>query len=454
MEVNDILDVEIIDYDHLGLGVAKVNNFPIFVPYALVGELVRVKITRVTKNIAESILLEVLRESDKRNKDVCPHFLECGGCSLMHMSYQEQLDFKKKSVENTLYRIGGIKTIVNDVVANPHPLHYRNKIIVPLGKNKDGHVISGFYEPKSHNIVESNECLIEHEDSQKIISLIKKMIEEEGLTIYNEETNSGLFRNIMLRVNKFNEFMVVFVVKKNQPVLVKMAMKLVQAFPNIKSIYACVNKEKTNVILKGEFVHLLLDKYLIEDINGLKFIVHPNAFLQVNHDQAEALYNKALSYIPTDKTKTIIDAYCGMGSITLNLALKAKEVYGIEIVKEAVDNANFNKDLNNLSNAHFICGKCENEIEKLTKLKDIDYIVFDPPRKGCDEKFLNTVINMNIKNIIYISCLPQTFARDAKYLIEHGYTLHEVTPFDLFSQSGHVENIGYFTKTIEKQVEL
>lgn len=449
MEVNDILDVVIIDYDHLGLGVAKVNNFPIFVPYALVGEKVRVKITRVTKNIAESVLLEVLEESPKRNKEICPHFLECGGCSLMHMNYEEQLAFKKKSVENTLYRIGGIKTKVNDVVANPSPLHYRNKIIVPLGLSKEGHVISGFYKEKTHEIVESNECLIEHKDSQKIISMIKDMIEENGLSIYNEETNSGLFRNIMLRVNKFGEYMVVFIVKKNQPILINMSMKLVSAFPNIKSIYACVNKEKTNVILKGEFIHLMLDKYLIEDINGLKFVVHPNAFMQVNHDQAEALYNKALSYIPSDKSKTIIDAYCGMGSISLNLALKANDVYGIEIVKEAVDNANFNKDLNNLHNVHFICGKCEDEINKLVKLKNIDYIVFDPPRKGCDQKFLDTVIDMNIKNIIYISCLPQTLARDLKYLNEHGYDIKEVTPFDLFSQSGHIENVALLTLNLK-----
>lgn len=445
MNVDDILDVRIIDYDHLGLGVAKVNNFPIFVPYALKGELVRVKITRVTKNIAESVLLDVLEKSNNRNEEICSNFLKCGGCSLMHMSYDEQLRFKKNSVQNTLHRIGGIDIEVNDVIPNPNRLHYRNKIIVPLGLSKDNRVISGFYEPKSHNIVENNDCLIEAKDAQTIISTIKDQIQKYGLTIYNEETNSGLFRNIMLRVNCKNEYMVVFIVKKNQPVLTTMALELVAKYQNIKSVYACVNKEKTNVILKGEFIHLLLDKYIVEEINGLKFIVHPNSFLQVNHDQCENLYNKALSYIPIDKSKNVIDAYCGVGTITLNLALKAKHVYGIEIVKEAIENANINKKLNSIDNVDFICGKCEDEIVKLSKIKDIDYIVVDPARKGCDQKFLDTVIAMKIMNIVYISCLPQSLARDAKYLVEHGYEVKEVTPVDMFSQTGHVESIATLT---------
>ena len=451
MKVKDILDVDIIDYDHLGLGVAKVNNFPIFVPYALKGEKVRVEITRVTKNIAESKLIEVLVESKERNHDICPHYLECGGCSLMHMSYAEQLRFKRDSVQNTMHRIGGIDIKVNDVVENPNRLHYRNKIIVPLGLDSNGNIISGFYKEKSHQIIENDSCLIEHKGAREIISFIKEQIKKNKLTIYNESTNSGLFRNIMLRVNNKNEFMVVFIVKKNQPILTTMALELVSKFNNIKSIYACVNKEKTNVILKGEFIHLLLDKYLVEEINGLKFIVHPNSFLQVNHDQCENLYNKALSYIPNDKSKNIIDAYCGVGSITLSLASKAKHVYGIEIVKEAVDNANINKELNGLDNVDFICGPCEKEIEKLTKVGSMDYIVFDPPRKGCDQAFLDTVINMNIKNIIYISCLPQSLARDVKYLVEHGYELKEITPFDMFSQTGHVENVSFLTKKLDNK---
>jgi len=178
----------------------------------------------------------------------------------------------------------------------------------------------------------------------------------------------------------------------------------------------------------------------------LKFIVHPNSFLQVNHDQCENLYNKVLSYIPVDKTKNIIDAYCGVGTITLNLASKAKHVYGIEIVKEAIANANINKDINKIDNVDFICGKCENEIVKLAKIQDIDYIVFDPARKGCDTKFLDTVIKMNIKNIIYVSCLPQSLARDIKYLCTNGYKVIEVTPFDMFSQTGHVETVCCLAK--------
>ena len=445
MEVNDILDVNILDYDHLGYGVAKVNNFPIFVPYAIKGEKVRVRITRVTKNLAESVLEEVLEESPNRNKDICKNYLKCGGCSLMHMTYEEQLRFKKFNVENTMHRIGSIDIKVNDVVPNPHVLHYRNKIIVPLGLNKEGHVISGFYEHKSHNIVENNECLIEHDKAREIIEFIKGQIEKRKLSVYNEITHTGLMRNIMLRVNKYGEYMVVYIVKENKAILTTMALELVSQFNFIKSVYACINQDKTNVILKGKFIHLLLDKYLIEDINGLKFIVHPNSFLQVNHDQCENLYNKALSYIPKDLSKNVIDAYCGVGTITLNLASKAHHVYGIEVVKEAIDNANKNKELNNINNATFICGKCEEKIEELASLKDIDYIVLDPARKGCEENFLDTIIKMKIKNIVYISCLPQSLARDIKYLVAHNYNLKEITPFDMFSESDHIENVAYLT---------
>lgn len=441
MEVNDIVEVNIIDYDHLGYGVAKLNNFPIFIPYALVGEQVRAQIKRVTKNLAEATLIEVLNESENRNHDLCKNYLKCGGCSLMHMKYEEQLRFKKKNVANTMHRIGGIDIEVNDVVKNPHPLHYRNKIIVPLGV-KDNHVISGFFEHKSHNIIENDECLIEQENAREIITFIKEKIEEKHLSIYDESLHKGLMRNIMLRVNSKGEYMVVLVSTSNNKAMLSIAFDIARQFSFVKSIYLCINNEKTNVVLKGKFAHLLLEKYLIEDINGLKFVVHPNSFLQVNHDQCEALYNKALSYIPFNSAN-VIDAYCGVGTITLNLAKRAKHVYGIEIVKEAIENANINKEINNIDNVTFICGACENEIVKLSNVSSVDYIVVDPARKGCDQKFLDTIIKMKIKNIIYISCLPQSLARDAKYLIEHGYNMKEITPFDMFSQSDHIENVAY-----------
>ena len=445
MEVNQIVEVNIIDYDHLGYGVAKLDGFPIFIPYAIKGETVKARIDRVTKNLAEATLIEIVKESENRNHEICQNYFKCGGCSLMHLKYEEQLRFKKFNVKNTMYRIGGIETCINDVVPNPNRLHYRNKIVVPLGE-KNGEVISGFYEHKTHNIIENDECLIEHEKARAIISFIKKQIKDRNLSVYNELEHKGLMRNIMLRVNNLGEYMVVYVVKENNKALLNMAIELSKEFNFIKSIYACINDQRTNVILKGRFIHLLLDKYLIEDINGLKFVVHPNSFLQVNHDQCEALYNKAVSYIPSDMNKNVIDAYCGVGTITLNLAKKAKHVYGIEIVKEAIDNANINKELNKIENVTFICGKCEDEIKKLANLKDIDYIVLDPARKGSDVKFLDTIIGMNIKNIVYISCLPQSLARDAKYLISNGYTLKEITPFDMFSQSDHIENVAYFIK--------
>lgn len=452
MQLNDILKVNIIAYDHEGMGIAKVDGFPIFIPGALVDEEVLCEIIYISKNLAKAKLKEVIKPSVNRCYDVCKYSSVCGGCNIFHMNYEEQLKFKKQMVIDTLYKVGKIQTEVLDVRPNPNPLHYRNKIIVPLGVS-DGNVISGFYEEKSHNIIEQDECLIEHEKAREIISHVKQLLEQYKVSIYDETKHTGIARNIMLRVNDKDEFMLILIVKENNSVLKNVLKDVYKHFKNIKSVYLNINDKKTNVILnKYGFKHLYGDKILVETLNGLKFEVHPNSFLQVNHEQALALYNEALNYVKED-SDVIIDAYCGIGTITLNLALKAKEVYGIEIVEEAVKNANQNKKLNNINNAHFICGKCEDEIVKLQSLKNVSTIVFDPPRKGCDKKFLDTVISMKIENIIYISCLTSTFARDAAYLIENGYELVRVHPFDLFSQTAHTENLGYFCKKKSKKIK-
>ncbi len=445
MQLNDILELNIIAYDHEGIGIAKIDGFPVFVPGTLIGEIVKGKICYISKNLAKADLLEIIKKSCNRNQNPCKYETSCGGCNIFHMNYEEQLRFKKQMVIDTLYKVGKIKTEVLDVRPNPNPLHYRNKIIVPFG-TKDGKIISGFYEAKSHNIVVQDECLIEHKDARLIISYLKQMLEKYKVSIYDESKHEGIARNVMLRVNDRNEFMLILIVKENNRIIKSLLKDVFDEFEQIKSIYLNINDKKTNVILnKDGFRHLYGTKTLIETLNGLKFEVHPNSFLQVNHEQSLALYNEALKYVK-DGSDVIIDAYCGIGTITLNLALKAKEVYGIEVVEEAVKNANQNKALNNIANAHFICGKCEEEIIKLKHLKNVNTIVFDPPRKGCDQKFLNTVISMNIDNIIYISCLTSTFARDAAYLIAHGYELVRVHPFDLFSQTSHTENLGYFRK--------
>lgn len=445
MKIDDVIEIEIIAYDHEGIGIGKIDGCPVFIKNTIVGEIVEAKINYVGKKLMIADLVRIIKVSENRNQNPCRYYLRCGGCNIFHMNYSEQLKFKKQMVIDTLYKVAGIKTEVMDVVANPNPYNYRNKIIVPLGFEND-EIVSGFYEAETHKIVAQDECLIENKFASIILKRVKELLKKYNISIYNEEMHQGLARNVMLRVNNKNEFMLILIVKENRKVFRSLLEEIANEFVEIKSIYLNINDKKTNVILNQDgFIHMFKDKTIIEEINGLLFEVHPNSFLQVNYLQAKALYNKALEYVTDDKSQTIIDAYCGIGSITLNLAKKAKEVYGIEVVKEAVINANRNKELNNINNAHFICGKCEDEILKLKKL-NVDTIVFDPPRKGCDERFLNTVIEMNVNHIIYISCLTQTFARDARYLLDHGYELVRVHPFDLFSQTSHTENLGYFEK--------
>lgn len=444
MKINDELTVKIEDYDHEGRGIALYEGFPIFIEKALLNETLSVTINYINSSYAKACINKIIVPSPFRNDNVCPYYNECGGCNIFHMDYEEQLRFKKNMVIKTFKNVARMDVKVSDVVRNPHPYHYRNKIIVPFGKNS-GQVISGFYEAKSHNIIPQDSCLIENELARPIINLIKNELEERNVSIYDENTHQGLVRNVMLRATKNNDLMLVLIVTKKSPVLNIILAKCFDTYKEIKSVYLNINDKKTNVILNQDgFVHLYGEKYIIEEINDLKFMVHPNSFLQVNHDQAEAMYNKALSYIDSSNNN-VIDAYCGIGSISLNLAKKAGHVYGIEVVPQAVANANENKEINNISNATFICGKCEDEIEKLAKLKDIDAIVVDPPRKGCEKKFLDTIIKMKIKKIIYISCLTQSLARDAKYLSEFGYEVEEITPYDLFSHSYHTENVCLLT---------
>lgn len=443
MKINDELTLKIEDYDHEGRGIALYEGFPVFVEKSLKGEEILAKVFYLNSSYAKANIIKIIQASPRRNNDICPYYNACGGCNIFHMDYEEQLKFKKNMVIKTFKNVARMDVNVSDVIRNPHPFHYRNKIIVPF-KKIDGHIVSGFYEPKSHKIVAQDNCLIENELARPIINLIKQELEERNVSIYDEETHTGLVRNVMIRATKNNDLMLVLIVTKKNPVLNIILAKCFDKYKEIKSVYLNINDKQTNVILnQNGFIHLFGDKYIIEEINDLKFMVHPNSFLQVNHDQAEAMYNKALSYIDSSNNN-VIDAYCGIGSITLNLAKKAAHVYGIEVVPQAIENANENKKLNNIMNATFICGKCEDEIAKLSKLNDIDTIVVDPPRKGCDQKFLDTIIKMKLKKIIYISCLPQSLARDAKYLSEYGYEVKEITPFDLFSHSFHIENVCLF----------
>lgn len=445
MMVDDIINLNITDFDSEGLGIGHYDSKPVFVDNALPGEEVKCRIIRVTKNLAFAENLEILKESENREHNICPYYKMCGGCNIMHMKYEYQLKFKTDLVKRTIHKVSGFDPVVNLCVANPNPYEYRNKIIVPFGK-RDGRVISGFYEAKSHNIVESCGCMIEPKISRDIIEYTKELIEKYKISVYDEASHTGLIRNMMLRVTSLNKIMVVLVSTKDSKPLRDMAEDIYNRFDMVVSVYLNINDKKTNVVLQDDYRLLFGEKYLVENINGLLFNVHPNSFLQINHKQCENLYQKAINYANIKESDVVIDAYCGIGSISLNIAKHAKFVYGIEVVKEAVVNALNNMKLNNITNADFLCGKCEDIIDSLVKDKKIDVIVFDPPRKGCDERFLNTVIRSGIKKIVYISCKTSTFARDIKILCDNGYKVVEVTPFDLFSHSVHTECCGVLVK--------
>ena len=445
MIVGDIINLNITDFDSEGMGIGHYDMKPVFVDNALLGENVRCRITRVTKNLAFAENIEILEESNNRENNICPYYKVCGGCNIMQMKYEYQLKLKTELVKRTIHKIAGFDPVVNSCVGNPNPYEYRNKIIVPFGK-RNGEIISGFYEAKSHNIVESNSCMIEPLISRDIIEYTKDLIKKYNISVYDEEKHTGIMRNMMIRVTSFNKIMVVLVVLKEIKELRMLAEDIANRFNDVVSIYLNINDKKTNVVLQDDYRLIYGEKYLVESINGLLFNVHPNSFLQINHKQCENLYQKAINYANIKESDVVIDAYCGIGSISLNIAKHAKFVYGIEVVKEAVVNALNNMKLNNITNADFLCGKCEDIIEGLVKNKKIDVIVFDPPRKGCDEKFLNTVIKSGIKKIVYISCKTSTFARDIKILCDSGYKVLEVTPFDLFSHSIHTECCGVLVK--------
>ena len=446
MELGKVYELFIEGYDMNGLGVSKKDNVVIFVEKALKGEKVRALITSLHKKYAFAKTVEVLSESSDRAISPCEYYEGCGGCDLLHMKYNIECMVKEYKVKNSFKKINNLTDVkINPIIKNDNILGYRNKVMVPFGKDDDDNVIYGFYEKLSHEIVSIDKCLISNDESNKVLEFIRRYLSVMNIKIYNEQTNKGLFRSLMIRNNYKKEMMLVFVTTAYYD-FSGLIEYLKSDFPLVKSVYLNINPNKTNVVLSDEYVHLYGDEYLIEDILGLKFNVSPASFMQVNHDNAEKLYSEAFRMANLTKDMNVIDAYCGMGSITLNIAKNVNHVYGIEIVEDAIKNADKNKELNNIQNATFICGKCEEEIKKLTNLTNIDVIFFDPPRKGCDQEFLKTVVDMKIPKIVYISCGIASLCRDINYLKEHNYEVIEVTPVDLFSRTSHVESVCLLTR--------
>lgn len=446
-----ILDIISIGYE--GEGIAKIEGYPIFIEGAILGEKVKALIVKVKKNYAYGKLIEVIESSSERIEPKCSIYKRCGGCTVQHMSYKKQLDYKFERVKDCITKIGGLsEELVKYPIGMDNPERYRNKVQLPVGMVK-GELNIGFYASRSHNIIDLDTCLIQDKVADRVTNLARQWMLKYNIQpasvdgVFNKK---GLIRHIMIRKGfTTNEVMVVLVATKDKiPYINEFINEIVEKIDGIKSIVLNVNKENTNVILGQECITLWGEDTITDYIDNFKFNISPLSFFQVNPVQTEKLYSKALEYAGLTGEETVFDAYCGTGTITLFLSQKAKKVYGVEIIEPAIINARENARINNIENAEFFVGKSEEVIPELIE-KGIapEVIVVDPPRKGCDIKLLEAIGKAKPKKVVYVSCDPSTLARDLKILEEQGYKTEEVQPVDMFPMTSHIECvIGLYRK--------
>ncbi|MGU8130570.1 23S rRNA (uracil(1939)-C(5))-methyltransferase RlmD [Clostridium perfringens] len=446
VEKNKEYIFDIISQGYEGEGIAKIDNkYPIFIEGALKGEKVKVRIVKVNKNFAYGKLIEVLEPSEERVNPSCAIYKRCGGCKLQHASYKAQLDFKWDRVKDCVSKIGKLDpTIVKYPLGMENPWRYRNKVQLPIGLI-NGEVKIGFFAPRSHDIIDMESCLIQDEIGDKVVKLTREWIEKFNIRPYNvdgEYDEKGIVRHIMIRRGfTTNEVMIVLVTNGEKlPHKEEFVDLMVKNIPGIKSIIQNINSKKTNVILGLESKTLWGEDTISDYIGDFRFNISPLSFFQVNPTQTEVLYGKALEYANLTGNEEVFDAYCGTGTITLFLSQKAKKVYGVEIIPQAIDNAWINAKENKVENVEFFVGESEVVIPDLiNKGVKADVVVVDPPRKGCDKKLLDAITNIDAKKIVYVSCDPSTLGRDLKVLEENGYKTLEVQPVDMFPNTAHIE---------------
>ena len=443
IEKNKEYILDIIDITATGEGVGKVNGFTVFVDGAIPEDNVKVAIMIVKKNYAIGKIIDLIKPSQHRVNSPCDFFAGCGGCQTQNIDYEYQLQLKEKIVKDALERIGGLdlsKVKIHPVIGMKEPFHYRNKAQYKIHKKG-----LGFYEKKSHNVVPLANCIIQSEQSSRTIQYLNQFIVENKIPIYNENTHKGILRGIVERVSYYSdEIMLIIVINDKKFKWSKELIDFIKEnLPNVKSLYLNINTKKTNVVLSKENKLIYGKEKIVDSIGDLKYEISPLSFFQVNPIQTKILYDKVVEFAEITGKETVFDLYCGIGTISLYLAQKAKMVYGVEIVPEAIADANKNKELNKIENAEFIVGKSEEEMPALVeKGVQANVIVVDPPRKGCDEKLLESIIHMSPKRVVYVSCNPATLGRDLKILSEGGYKVKEVQPVDMFPHSMHVECIA------------
>ena len=451
---NDILTVEITDTGIEGEGIGKTDGFILFVKDAVIGDTVQVKVMKAKKNYAYAKLEKVLVPSPFRVQPPCPFHRQCGGCQLQPLSYEKQLEFKQNKIRNNLIRIGGfspehIDACMEPIIGMEDPWHYRNKAQFPFGYDKEGNVVTGFYAGRSHNIIANTDCALGVEENKTVLETILAYMKKYGVSAYDETYGKGLIRHVLIRKGfASGQLMACVVINGNKLPEEKTLAEELWKIPGMTSVSVNVNTERTNVIL-GKKVRVLKGEEKIEDtIGDVVFRISPLSFYQVNPVQTKKLYGQALEYAGLAGEETVWDLYCGIGTISLFLAKKAKKVYGVEIVPEAIADAKENAARNGITNAEFFVGKAEEVLPQKYEEEGVyaDVIVVDPPRKGCDEKCLETMVRMRPERIVYVSCDSATLARDLKYLGEMGYEVRKWRGCDMFPGTVHVETVCLLTR--------
>ncbi len=442
LKKNEIKLLEITALSSDGNGIAKIEDFVVFVPYTVVGDIVKVLIVKVNKSFAFGKVLEIATPSENRIVPTCEVFEKCGGCSFLNMTYQEELRQKQGFVTYCLERIGGIKHEVSEIIASPSTQEYRNKVQFPF-KQQDESVMFGFYAPRSHRIVPiKNGCLLQPSVMNEIAKFCAEFFNVNDIYCYDETTKKGDVRHLLIRKSdQDGSLMVCFVINRNGLLCEKfLCEQLVATFPDIKTIVINVNRNDTNVILGEKCRTIYGDGYLNDMLSGVPTRISPLSFFQINNASANLLYNQIKQAAGLDGSQTVLDLYCGAGTIGLSIANSAKKLYGAEVVPQAVEDAKFNAKNMGVHNAEFFLGD-SGEIAKKLQNDNIklDVIITDPPRKGCDEQTLETIVSLCPKKVIMVSCNAATLARDVKYLVSKGYVAEKIQPVDLFPRTTHVE---------------
>ena len=454
VEKNKEYIVKIIDNGFEGEGIAKVDNFTIFVSGAIKGETVKILIVKVLKSHAFGKILQVIEKSDSRQDTDCSTYKRCGGCNLRHIRYEETLKMKQNAVQSLVNKTLKNKIKVKETIGMENPLHYRNKAQYPIGINKENEPIFGVFAQRTHEIIPVQNCLIQNPISEKIAKFIIEFIKVNKISVYNEKTGKGLFRHIVIKTGiKTNEIMCILVINgKNIPKEDKLILELVNKYPNIKTIVKNVNMRITNVILGNENINIFGDGYIKDVLGEYTFKMSPLSFYQVNPIQAEKLYNIGVQAANITKDDIVFDLYCGIGTISLFMAKYAKKVYGVEIVVQAIEDARRNAEINGVSNVEFIAGDTEFVLDNLINHHGVvpNVVMVDPPRKGLDNKSIDNILKIKPSKLVYISCNPATLVRDlAKF--EKFYVVNEIQPVDMFPFTSHVEVVSVLGLKEEKK---